>query len=268
MEEITDIANWNCTFTTACRPTNLTGLFLILFIVTISIIGNFTAVYYTRKNANTVVQTLLFHALAWTDALTSLLTGPLVIASYVSGRWVGGTFGCKYECWAINACGFYAGVIIVIIAIERWVALSQPYNYEKIMTIPRIKIALGIVGVIYAIFFLSPTLGFGHVRIFEPGTYCNIDWFATNVEDRVFAVFCIGIILSCVVIVIGCNIHVIFILNKLRLQRRKLEVSTDAAVKKKLRRSDSESAMTKVMIIITICYCICWLPVAVRIDCK
>ncbi|EDV22308.1 uncharacterized protein TRIADDRAFT_58786 [Trichoplax adhaerens] len=264
MAESSDISNWNCTLTTDCQPTNLVGLFLILFIVVVSLVGNFTAIYYTRKNANTIVQTLLFHVLACTDVLTSLLTSPLVIASYLSGRWVGGQFGCKYECWAINACGCFAGVVIVVIAIERWIALTQPYEYEKIVTIPKMKKALIALGFIYGTFFISPTLGFGHVRIFEPGTYCNIDWFATQTEDRVFAAFCIGIILSCVVIVIACNIHVIIILNRLRLQRRKLEISSTAAAERKLKRSDSETSMAKIMIIITICYCICWLPVAIR----
>ncbi|XP_068803651.1 prostaglandin E2 receptor EP2 subtype [Struthio camelus] len=178
----------------------------------------------------------LFHvlvlALVVTDLLGTCSVSPFVLASYHRNRTLtalaqGGHI-CLYFGFSMSFFGLATMLILFAMALERCLALGQPYFYERFLGPRTGLVALPAIYTFSAAFCSLPLVGFGHYVQYCPGTWCfiqmHLDYLQHNGSkevsgtDIIFSLLYATLLLFLIVSVLLCNLSVIT--NLARMHRR------------------------------------------------
>ncbi|XP_065695256.1 prostaglandin E2 receptor EP2 subtype isoform X2 [Patagioenas fasciata] len=228
----------------------------------------------------------LFHvlvlALVVTDLLGTCSVSPFVLASYHHNRTlstlVEGGHICFYFGFAMSFFGLATMLILFAMALERCLALGQPYFYERFLSPRTGLVALPAIYTFSAAFCSLPLVGFGQYVQYCPGTWCfiqmHLDYFQHNGVrevsrlDVTFSLLYATLHLFLILSVLLCNLSVIA--NLVRMHRRgqktrrlaTLEQSRVAAGSNRCMFSMAEEIDHLLLLsIMTITFVICSLPI-------
>ncbi|XP_078657940.1 prostaglandin E2 receptor EP4 subtype-like [Branchiostoma floridae x Branchiostoma belcheri] len=217
-----------------------------------------------RERRRSVFYTLV-SGLAWTDLIGTLVVSPFALIVYANNfKWVGGEPLCKFHAFNMVAFGLCTNLIVAVMAVERYIALSHPYFYNIHIDRKKARIAIACVWVYTILFSLLPFVGVGRYEIQYPGTWC---FFSTAgnltlteaVYPYAFAATGILIILGTTVL----NVSLIFTMFKMR--RRSLEMQTCREMRRLRKEKEIEIQMVVLLVGVTVVFTICWGPIMVRI---
>ncbi|XP_050714804.1 uncharacterized protein LOC126997635 isoform X2 [Eriocheir sinensis] len=232
------------------------------------IMGNMAALYIITKSETQRYrkQTFMLRCLVGND-LTALL-GSLVqmyVRLYLpnpSEKWL-----CVSRV-LFRAFGLGSGCVALVMAVERWLALTHPFVYPRHVTHSVIRRTILVLWVITLLLVCAPFFGFGLWYNENLTPHCVRYRFGTELVDRVYAyvIFAYGMIM-CTVIVC-CNLSVIRVLYRMRerlLPRRHSRASCRSAASTNGDASGNlatpeELSFARLMAILSITFVACWVP--------
>ncbi|XP_075365107.1 prostaglandin E2 receptor EP3 subtype [Mycteria americana] len=184
------------------------------------IVGNALAMllvsrsYRTKESRRKRSFLLCIGSLALTDLLGQLLTSPIVISVYLSGRaWDAidpSCHLCAFFGFSMTVFGLCPLFIASAMAVERTLAIRAPHWYASHMKTRVTKtVLLGIWLAVFA-FALLPIAGLGQYTLQWPGTWCFISTGDSQLTGSLFfaSTFAILGLLSLMVTVV-CNLATI-----------------------------------------------------------
>lgn len=192
---------------------------------------------------------------------------------YVSGEWIGGKRLCDFQGFVFLFSTLCSAFLATSMAVDRCIAVTKPFFHRKTMTVNKAKLL--ILGAITASFLISffPILSFGSFVRNLSGSFCTVNWFPQNASDRAFCVFyaVLGGLPS--IVVLFCNITVIWEL--FRSKQRRVSVTNmilpgarQMAQARNTERDDTETQFSRTMVLISVVYLFGWIPFMVRINCS
>ncbi|XP_019760501.1 prostacyclin receptor isoform X1 [Dendroctonus ponderosae] len=165
----------------------------------------------------------------------------------------------------LRGFGLGSGTVALIMALERWFALTRPFVYQKLVTYDVLKRTLCCLWLGALLLTYAPLLGFG--LYYDPDKEVCLRYKVAEIlKDRLYAwlYFAIGC-LVCISIAF-CNVAVVLELSKIRSQNRILirRISRSLIVNRtgnsRHQQTPEEVAFAKLMAYISVIFCLCWGP--------
>lgn len=204
----------NCTNNSSCgyasvgfpitmMITGMVGNSLALILVCIS--------YRKKENKRKRSFLLCIGSLALTDLFGQLLTSPIVISVYQSGRNLSDIDQSGKLCAFFGVCmttfGLCALFMASAMAIERALAITNPHWYSNHMKTSVTKQILAVIWGLVLLFALLPVAGVGEYTQQWPGTWCFISMVDAKVPGNGFFSTTFAILgISALLITVFCNV--------------------------------------------------------------
>ncbi|MBN3298612.1 PE2R4 protein, partial [Amia calva] len=224
-----------------------------------------------KEQKETTFYTLVC-GMAVTDLLGTCFTSPVVIATYVTNRWPGGELLCHFFSFSMLFFGSAGMSILCAMAIERYLAINHAYFYSRYVDRTMARLALVATYLANIVLCLLPSLGFGRHRRHFPGTWCFLDWRATDPVAASYSFLYGGFMLALIAVTVLCNLAVCGSLVRMRQRARlvRAEVSGQGGSRRRFPRlhsvtSATETQMFWLLIFMTIVFLVCSIPLVVRI---
>ncbi|NXT91483.1 PE2R2 protein, partial [Anhinga rufa] len=210
---------------------------------------------------------------------------PFVLASYHRNRTLTaltqGRHICFYFGFAMSFFGLATMLILFAMALERCLALGQPYFYERFLSPRTGLVVLPAIYTFSAAFCSLPLVGFGQYVQYCPGTWCFIQMHLDYLQqgggrevsglDITFSLLYATLLLLLILSVLLCNLSVI--VNLVRMHRRGQKTRRLATLEQPRVAGGSSRRMFSMaeeidhlllLSIMTITFVICSLPFTIR----
>ncbi|NXC72905.1 PE2R2 protein, partial [Anhinga anhinga] len=210
---------------------------------------------------------------------------PFVLASYHRNRTLTalmeGRHICFYFGFAMSFFGLATMLILFAMALERCLALGQPYFYERFLSPRTGLVVLPAIYTFSAAFCSLPLVGFGQYVQYCPGTWCFIQMHLDYLQqgggrevsglDMTFSLLYATLLLLLILSVLLCNLSVI--VNLVRMHRRGQKTRRLATLEQPRAAGGSSRRMFSMaeeidhlllLSIMTITFVICSLPFTIR----
>ncbi|XP_017286227.2 prostaglandin E receptor 4 (subtype EP4) c [Kryptolebias marmoratus] len=241
----------------------------------VGVLGNLIAIVVlcvSKKEQKETTFYTLVCGMAITDLLGTCFTSPVVIATYVSNRWPGGTLLCHFFSFSMLFFGSAGMSILCAMAVERYLAINHAYFYSKHIDRTMARFALLVTYLANIVLCIMPSFGFGqHVKHF-PGTWCFLDWRALDPLGACYSFLYGGVMLLLIAVTVLCNLAVCRSL--VGMNQRTGIVRTELCEQSGSRRrfprlhsvtSAAEVQMFWLLVFMTIVFLVCSIPLVVRI---
>ncbi|XP_067652147.1 rhodopsin-like [Haliotis asinina] len=224
-------------------------------IIPVAYIGNlftYIIVCMMSKYRDSVPDTLI-GGLALNDVLTAIVVfTPSIIAS-IRGEYFNSRIFCEFSAVTVVWYIYTTFAIIVLINVERWIAITKPFVYKRLnFTLMKIKAIITLEGLFCLLLASIPLVKYP-VRL-KAGWYCAItdskkadgshgDLYVDEIVYITIILLFIGII-----VLVGCNISIAYELNQNKLSQ---PGSKENEKKKKF---------AKLMGVVAMLFLVTWLP--------
>ncbi|XP_076391828.1 prostaglandin E2 receptor EP3 subtype isoform X2 [Megachile rotundata] len=237
------------------------------------VIGNVSAlvILFHRDKRRNRKHLLMLRCLAIND-LVALLG--MLVQMYIT-IYVGSVISTRGFCslrvvWRLF--GLFSGCVAIVMAAERWLALTRPFVYQKVTypVIVRCMLVLWLVALALTSF---PVLGFG---VYYKGERCVRYREATEPADIAYAYvwFFFGTVLC--LSIVWCNLAVSRALSRLNRKAGALRRVTRSSSRAKplltvtgppteVVTTAEERAFARLMAVLSISFVICWMPQMISI---
>ncbi|XP_076814153.1 prostaglandin E2 receptor EP4 subtype-like isoform X3 [Clavelina lepadiformis] len=198
-----------------CQSSHRHSMTLQVLIPLISIIGNVIAIAVICKNKRNKKQSIFYTlvmTLAGVDLLSTLLVSSLTLISRGTGKSLlelGGKALCDYSGFIMIYIGAVSMGILCTMAVDRLLALRFAFFYQRNVTNGKAKVVIFAVLSLFFILSALPLFGFGEIIQQSPGTWCFINWHASQTKDQVYNIMFAMIGSIMMLVVIFSNIFVI-----------------------------------------------------------
>ncbi|XP_027687867.2 prostaglandin E2 receptor EP2 subtype [Chelonia mydas] len=276
-----DSSSLHCQSPDLLEPQESPAISAVMF--SAGLLGNLTALaLLARRRLGRRGRPLsLFHVLVTvlvlTDLLGTCLVSPVVLASYGRNRTLtalaeGGQL-CHYFAFAMSFFGLATMLVLFAMALERCLALGQPYLYERfVRRRSALLLAPPALCAFAAAFCALPLLGFGRYEQYCPGTWCFIRMSPAPGEagaspwDAAYSLLYASLLLLLILAVLLCNLSVIR--NLVGMHRRgqtsrRLASLEQPAGRRRLSMSEEVDHLI-LLAIMTITFIVCSLPFTIR----
>uniref|UniRef100_A0A672J2P4 Prostaglandin E2 receptor EP4 subtype-like n=1 Tax=Salarias fasciatus TaxID=181472 RepID=A0A672J2P4_SALFA len=257
------------------RKTQTASLVTSATMFAVGVLGNLIAIVVlciSKKEQKETTFYTLVCGMAITDLLGTCFTSPVVIATYVANRWPGGALLCHFFSFSMLFFGSAGMSILCAMAVERYLAINQAYFYSQYIDRTMARFALLLAYLVNVVLCIMPSFGFGqHVRHF-PGTWCFLDWRATDPVGACYSFLYGGVMLVLIAATVLCNLAVCRSL--VGMNQRTGIVRTELCEQGGSRRrfprlpsvtSAAEIQMFWLLVFMTIVFLVCSIPLVVRI---
>nr|XP_061786670.1 prostaglandin E2 receptor EP4 subtype-like [Nerophis lumbriciformis] len=241
----------------------------------VGVLGNLIAIVVlcvSKKEQKETTFYTLVCGMAITDLLGTCFTSPVVIATYVASRWPGGTLLCHFFSFSMLFFGSAGMSILCAMAVERYLAINHAYFYSQHIDRTMARFALLAAYLANIVLCIMPSFGFGrHVRHF-PGTWCFLDWRATDALGACYSFLYGGVMLLLIAVTVLCNLAVCRSLVGMNQRTGivRAEVCEQGGSRRRFPRlqsvtSAAEIQMFWLLVFMTIVFLVCSIPLVVRI---
>ncbi|XP_051257625.1 pinopsin-like [Dicentrarchus labrax] len=225
------------------------------FILVLGFLGNFLVlVVFSRfPRLQTPVNLLLINISA-SDMLVCIFGTPLSFAASVRGRWLTGTYGCRWYGFSNALFGIVSLVSLSLLSFERYSVVlrrTQPDSSQY----RRARLAVAASWLYSLVWTLPPLLGWSSYGPEGPGTTCSVQWHQRSATARSYIsclfIFCLLLPLLLMIFCYGR------ILLALRAVARQVS---------RLNRSSAERREGHVLLMVVSMvtgYLLCWMPYGV-----
>lgn len=193
----------------------LTGLIgfvgnLLVLIVTYRILRH-------RRN----IPNILILFLAWIDLLVFPLAYPQSLIKYFFGFYIGDYVACDFQATTISFLFMLSILLVVLMSVDRLLALYKPFYYDKHMVYDREKVKITAIGFGCSVLTVSllPAFGVSRNVLHFPGTFCLFEWGSDTVEGKALVYIFMSALASAMVLIVTCNL--LIVVMALRLSNRR-----------------------------------------------
>ncbi|XP_012530991.1 prostaglandin E2 receptor EP2 subtype isoform X2 [Monomorium pharaonis] len=252
------------------KHVNFVSQIVLTVVYMTGVIGNVSAlvILFHRDKRRNRKHLLMLRCLATND-LVALLG--MLVQMYVT-IYAGDVTSTRIFCslrvvWRLF--GLFSGCVAIVMAVERWLALTRPFVYQKVTypVIVRCMLALWLVALVLTSF---PVMGFG---LYYKHKQCMRYREATEPSDIAYAYvwFLFGTLLC--LSIVWCNLAVSRALSKLSRRAIALRRISKASSRAKpllaiagppnpseMVATTEERAFARLMAVLSISFVICWMP--------
>ncbi|XP_040036744.2 teleost multiple tissue opsin 3b isoform X1 [Gasterosteus aculeatus] len=228
------------------------GLILVL-----GFLGNFLVlmVFSRFPGLVTPVNVLLINISA-SDMLVCILGTPLSFAASVGGRWLTGSYGCRWYGFSNAFFGIVSLVSLSLLSLERYSAvLGRTHSNSDSSQYRRAWLAVAASWLYSLVWTLPPLLGWSSYGPEGPGTICSVQWHQRSTAARSYIgclfVFCLLLPLLLMLFCYG---------------RILLAVRAVARQVSRINQSSAERREGRVLLMVVSMvtgYLLCWMPYGV-----
>ncbi len=235
----------------------------------VGVLGNLVAIVVlciSKKEQKETTFYTLVCGMAITDLLGTCFTSPVVIATYIAGRWPGGAPLCHFFSFSMLFFGSAGMSILCAMSVERYLAINHAYFYSQHVDRAMARFALMATYLANIVLCILPSFGFGkHTKHF-PGTWCFLDWRSMDSIGASYTFLYGGFMLLLIAVTVLCNFAVCRSLVGMSKMSRmvRAEVSGHTGSRRRFRlTSAAEIQMFWLLIFMTIVFLICSIPLVV-----
>ena len=192
-------------------------------------------VIYNTPKLRTIPNTFIFN-LALADCMIALSTSTMVLITTLGKRWLLGDFVCQFTGYLNSTLGFVSIWTLVMICINRYVAVSQPLHLKQIYTRRRVVILLALVWLLGSLLAFPPLIGWNS---FSSGdNLCTIN---TNKDQLYFVIAMLAYYLVPLPLIIFLYMRIIYLIKKHTKEMSKFDSNHEGAAS-----DENKDAMTHV----------------------
>ncbi|KAL9981450.1 hypothetical protein ACROYT_G010156 [Oculina patagonica] len=251
----------------------ITGEAIILYILTVTgIVANAFAILASAKllKMQPLSPNVFVLGLSCVDLISLTFFSIPSWLFYINGEWLGGKQLCDYQGFVFLFSTLCSAFLATSMAVDRCIAVTKPFFHRKTMTVNKAKVL--ILAAIAASFVISffPILSFGSFVQNLSGSFCTVNWFPQTSSDSAFCVFYAILGGLPAIVVLFCNITVIWEL--FRSKQRRVSVTNmilpgarQMAQARNSEREDTETQFSRTMVLISVVYLFGWIPFMVRL---
>ncbi|XP_072165218.1 rhodopsin, GQ-coupled-like [Diadema setosum] len=249
------------------------GLSIVLiFAFIFGVAGNATAIHlFIKTKSLRTPPNMLIVNLALSDLGMVVTNFPLLFISTIYNRWLFFDIGCQYYAFCGALFGIMSITNMTAIALDRYYVICWSLEAVKSVTHRRSLIIIMIVW-LYAIFWsVPPFFGVGSYVMEGYGLGCTFDFMTQDMNHylHVSFLFASSFILP-ILIIVSCYVQIAMAVRKHRHElnqvRARITEEKDKKHKASIRRADrakTEFQIAKVGIMVTILFCLSWMPYSV-----
>ncbi|KAK9870282.1 hypothetical protein WA026_006369 [Henosepilachna vigintioctopunctata] len=227
---------------------------ITLIIMVVGVVGNCLTVVALIRNAKIrTVAAAFIASLCISDLLFCFLVVPFAASQFFHGTWIHGDVLCSMIPLLRYGSVGVSLLSIVIISINRYILIAWPSLYPSIFT--KTKVTLYIIGIWTFSYSLQiPTLLgiWGKFGLDEKLGTCSITEDENGRTPKTMLFVC-GFALPCIIIIISYA-TIYWVVRQ--SHKRMAEHTTSTNYKR------SEMHITKMVLVIFICFVVCYLPIA------
>ncbi|XP_051554746.1 prostaglandin E receptor 4 (subtype EP4) c [Myxocyprinus asiaticus] len=241
----------------------------------VGVLGNLVAIVVlciSKKEQKETTFYTLVCGMAITDLLGTCFTSPVVIATYIAGRWPGGALLCHFFSFSMLFFGSAGMSILCAMSVERYLAINHAYFYSQHVDRTMARFALMATYLANIVLCIMPSFGFGKHKRHFPGTWCFLDWRAMDSVGASYTFLYGGFMLVLIAVTVLCNFAVCRSLVGMSKMTRmvRTEVSGHTGSRRRFPTltsvtSAAEIQMFWLLIFMTIVFLTCSIPLVVRI---
>jgi len=176
---------------------------------------------------------LLFN-LGLLDLLSCVMFIPfLVVPGLFGGEYVFGSsdfqrcLSCYSGSMIILLLVLVSWHLLALMSIDRLLYIQKPLHYDRILTVPRLSIAIGVIWFLCIFLVLPPVFQFGDIRYSDSLATCTPS-FTSRTRFGASYVYMFFLIIECMVllfVLVGANVSLIRVLR--RESKKRLEITTE-----------------------------------------
>lgn len=190
---------------------------------------------------------------------------------YINGEWMGGKRLCDFQGFVFLFSTLCSAFLAMSMAVDRCVAVTKPFFHRKTMTVNKAKVLLITTITSSLVFSVFPICRFGSFALNLRGSFCMVNWFPQNSSDRAFCVVYAVLGGIPVIVVLLCNITVVWEIFRSRQRRVSVTNMIMPAASRRAMfqpksqdRVDTEKQFSRTMVLISVVYLFGWIPFTVR----
>lgn len=237
------------------------------------VLGNIVAIVVLRISKKEQKETTFYTlvcGMAITDLLGTCFTSPVVIATYVAGRWPGGVLLCHFFSFSMLFFGSAGMSILCAMSVERYMAINHAYFYSQHVDRTMARFALLAIYLANIVLCIMPSFGFGKHKRHFPGTWCFLDWRAMDSVSASYTFLYGGFMLILIAVTVLCNFAVCRSLVGMSKMTRMVRAEVPGQIGSRRRfpkftsvTSAAEIQMFWLLIFMTIVFLTCSIPLVV-----
>ena len=128
---------------------------------------------------------LAVRTLVLSDLSISASTLPFSFVSFVNCSWIRGEILCYITAFILNTFLSWSFLLVFIICLLRFLAVTRPLYYRNQVTCARVKKALLCALIWPCAHLILPLTGFGKFQLYKRGYYCSLDLTPTEPKQKV-----------------------------------------------------------------------------------
>ncbi|KAG8196383.1 hypothetical protein JTE90_009598 [Oedothorax gibbosus] len=184
--------------------------------------------------------------------------------SFVASRWY-----CGLRVLT-RFFGFSSGSVASVMAVERFIALTSPFFYQKHVTHKLVRRAIFVQWCFVMAVVLLPLAGFGLYYTVDHEGVCVCARYrqATETTDVVYAYLMFGFGTAMCTVIVCCNLAVVVALCRLKPTAATGRTTVTRDNRKQLHfnhATQEELSFAKLMVVLCVFFVACWLPQMVTI---
>ncbi|XP_052802311.1 G-protein coupled receptor 161-like [Mya arenaria] len=203
---------------------NLVIMTIFLFcIFIVSFVGNISVfvIFYKRPVLLTISNRFIVN-LSVCNILQTVVIMPFVFVSLISQKWWFGTFWCQASGFGINLIFTASTFTLVLIAIDRYLAVAKPLHYSMTMTNRRSSYMTASVWILALLCSLPPLIGWNSYEFQRYKIACMTVSFSKHHSDKSYSIFLVivcFILPSCIIVWAYCAIFKAAKVNSEKVRR-------------------------------------------------
>ncbi|CAK6957189.1 pinopsin-like [Scomber scombrus] len=225
------------------------------FILVLGFLGNFLVlVVFSRFPGLRTPANLLLINISVSDMLVCICGTPISFAASVRGRWLTGSYGCRWYGFSNALCGVVSLVSLSLLSFERYLIVLHS-SRSDCSQYRRARLAVAASWLYSLVWTLPPLLGWSSYGPEGPGTTCSVEWHQRSAAARSYIsclfVFCL---LLPLMLMLFCYGRILLAVRKVARQVTRSKQSS----------AERREVCILVMVVSMVTgYLLCWMPYGV-----
>lgn len=232
---------------------------LLALLIIVAVVGNVMICIAVFKSARLrTVPNMFVTNLAVSDILMAVICMPISLRVLISGEWPFSSMACNLQGFFMFSFGIVSQVNMSVVAVNRYFAVCRPFQCKAIFTKGNVLLMIAFLWLLPSIASVPPLVGWGYYAFNAGKAFCiypfNVNMTYTTIVQLLFIAFPMGLI--------GFSYTKCFF--AIRASNRQVAQMDDnpRPAEHELRKA-REIRATFTMMLATLGFSLCWLPVSV-----